>query len=218
MSGPSRRQLARMDVQLLSLALGLGVASAISPGPLLVLVVSTTLRRGFPAGLRIAVAPLLTDAPILGIGLLTLHALPRAVLGGIGLAGGVFLVLLGVKEALSAHRAPLPGVAGSGAGDEHELLRGAVANLLNPSPWLFLLTVMAPLLALTWPRSPSSAMGFVAVFYALLVGGKIALAAALTTLRSRFQPRLYRGALLLAGLLLCSIGAGLAWRGWLGIT
>lgn len=221
--GPLLRSPTGMDVQLLGLALGLGAASAISPGPLLVLVVSTTLHRGFLAGLRIAVAPLLTDAPILGIGLLTLHALPRAALGGIGLVGGLFLGALGIHEALYARRAPLPssGVPEVGeheAGGEHELLRGVAVNLLNPSPWLFLLTVMAPLLALTWPRSPANTVGFVVVFYLLLVGGKITLAAALTMLRSHFRPRLYRGALLLAGLLLCAIGAGLAWHGWLGLT
>jgi threonine/homoserine/homoserine lactone efflux protein len=212
------RSLTGMDVQLLGFALILGATSAISPGPLLALVVSTTLHRGFLAGLRIAVAPLLTDAPILGIGLLTLHALPAAALGGIGLAGGLFLVGLGIEEALKARHALLPSLAMPAVGGEHELLQGVVVNLLNPSPWLFVLTVMAPLLAVTWPRNPASAVGFVVVFYLLLVGGKIALAAALTILRSHFRPRLYRGALLLAALLLCAVGAGLAWRGWLSLT
>jgi threonine/homoserine/homoserine lactone efflux protein len=207
-----------MDVQLFGLALILGGTSAISPGPLLALVVSSTLDRGFWAGLRIAVAPLLTDAPILGMGLLTLHALPPAALGGIGLVGGLFLVGLGIEQALKARQAVLPTLAVPAAAGQHELLRGVVVNLLNPSPWLFLLTVMAPLLALTWPHSPTSAVGFVLIFYLLLVGGKIALAAALTILRSHFRPRLYRGALLLAALLLSAIGAALAWHGWLGLT
>lgn len=207
-----------MDVQLFGLALILGATSAISPGPLLALVVSSTLDRGFWAGLRIAVAPLLTDAPILGMGLLTLHALPPAALGGIGLAGGLFLVGLGIEQALKARQAVLPTLAVPAAPGQHELLRGVVVNLLNPSPWLFLLTVMAPLLATTWPHSPTSAVGFVIIFYLLLVGGKIALAAALTILRSHFRPRLYRGAVLLAALLLSAIGAALAWRGWLGLT
>jgi threonine/homoserine/homoserine lactone efflux protein len=147
-----------IDVQLLGLALGLGAASAISPGPLLVLIVNTTLHRGFLAGLRIAVAPLLTDAPILGLGLFVLNALSRAVLGGIGLAGGLFLMLFGIQEALYARRAPLLSSGVSEEGGEHELLRGVAVNLLNPNAWLFLLTVMAPMLALTWPRSPASAV------------------------------------------------------------
>lgn len=207
-----------MDIQLLGLALILGATSAISPGPLLALVISSTLHRGFWAGLRIAIAPLLTDAPILGIGLLSLHTLPLTVLGGIGLAGGLFLVVMGIQQALKARQASLPNLVMPALPGEHELLRGVAVNLLNPSPWLFLLTVMAPLLAVTWPHSPATAVGFVVVFYLLLVGGKIALAAALTILRSHFRPRLYRGALLLTALLLCMIGAGLAWRGWVTLT
>jgi threonine/homoserine/homoserine lactone efflux protein len=207
-----------IDVQLLGLALGLGAASAISPGPLLVLIVSTTLHRGFLAGLRIAVAPLLTDAPILGLGLFVLNALSRAALGGIGLAGGLFLMVFGIQETLYARRAPLLSSGVSEAGGKQELLRGVAVNLLNPNAWLFLLTVMAPLLALTWPRSPTSAVGFVVVFYLVLVGGKVTVAASLTMFRSHLRPRLYRGALLLGGLLLCAIGAGLAWRGLLRLT
>jgi len=207
-----------MDAQLLALAVSLGAASAISPGPLLVLVVGTTLHRGFLAGLRIAIAPLLTDAPILAIGLITVGALPEPALGGLGLAGGLFLVALGTREARHARRAQLPNFSAASAEGGHELFRGVAVNLLNPSPWLFLLTVMAPLLAVTWPRSRASAVGFVVVFYLLLVGGKVALAGVLAMLRSRFPPRLYRGALLLAGLLLVAIGVGIAWQGWGRLT
>jgi len=207
-----------IDVQLLGLALSLGAASAISPGPLLVLIVSTTLHRGFLAGLRIAVAPLLTDAPILGLGLFVLDALSRAALGGIGLAGGLFLMVFGIQEALYARRASLLSSGGSETEGEHELLRGVAVNLVNPNAWLFLLTVIAPLVAVTWPRSPTSAVGFVVVFYLVLVAGKVTVAASLTILRSHFRPRLYHGALLLGGLLLCAIGAGLAWCGWLRLT
>lgn len=121
-----------IDVQLLGLAVILGAASAISPGPLLVLIVTTTLHRGFLAGLRIAVAPLLTDAPILGIGLFALNTLSRAALGGIGLAGGLFLMAFGIQEALYARRDPLLSSGESEAAGEHELLRGVAVNLLNP--------------------------------------------------------------------------------------
>jgi hypothetical protein len=94
----------------------------------------------------------------------------------------------GIREALYARRAPLPNSGVSDAAGEHELLRGMAVNLLNPNAWLLLLTVMAPLLAFTWPRSPTSAVGFVVVFYLVLVSGKVAVAASLTMLRSHFRP------------------------------
>ena len=49
----------------LVVALTLGLAAGVSPGPLLALVVSATLERGFGAGLRVASAPLVTDLPII---------------------------------------------------------------------------------------------------------------------------------------------------------
>ena len=54
------------------IGIGLGLAAGISPGPLLTLVISTTLERGFRAGTRIAIAPLITDAPIIVVTLLIL--------------------------------------------------------------------------------------------------------------------------------------------------
>ena len=41
--------------------LALGLYAGISPGPLLSLIIAESLRGGWPAGFRIALAPLVTD-------------------------------------------------------------------------------------------------------------------------------------------------------------
>ncbi|MCX9013779.1 MAG: hypothetical protein OIN89_03135 [Candidatus Methanoperedens sp.] len=41
-----------------------GLTSGISPGPLLTLVISETLKNGSSGGMKVAVAPLITDIPI----------------------------------------------------------------------------------------------------------------------------------------------------------
>jgi threonine/homoserine/homoserine lactone efflux protein len=46
-------------------ALVFGLSAGLSPGPLMTLVIAETLKRGIPAGIRIAVAPLITDLPII---------------------------------------------------------------------------------------------------------------------------------------------------------
>src|SRR5690606_40679233 len=45
----------------LTSGLGMGLAAGVSPGPLLVLVVTSTLRGGLRNGIAVAAAPLLSD-------------------------------------------------------------------------------------------------------------------------------------------------------------
>jgi threonine/homoserine/homoserine lactone efflux protein len=78
-----------VDTLLLGLSLGLG--AGLAPGPLLVLVVEATLRRGFAAGTRVAAAPLISDAPIVVLCALVLRELPDEALAALSAAGAVFL-------------------------------------------------------------------------------------------------------------------------------
>jgi threonine/homoserine/homoserine lactone efflux protein len=52
-----------MDSFLLGLSLGLG--AGLAPGPLLALVIRSTLQDGAAAGVRVAFSPLVTDVPII---------------------------------------------------------------------------------------------------------------------------------------------------------
>ncbi|HAS86043.1 MAG TPA: hypothetical protein DCS31_04500, partial [Candidatus Competibacteraceae bacterium] len=110
-----------------------GLSGGLSPGPLLALVLNETLRYGVRGGIRVALAPLLTDAPIIliTIGLLwplTNRSLPLAV---INIGGGGYLVWLGI-EGLRFR-----GVQRTLVNRADSLRRGVIANFLNPSPYLF---------------------------------------------------------------------------------
>ncbi|MFO7549604.1 MAG: LysE family transporter [Acidimicrobiia bacterium] len=200
------------------LGISLGWAAGIAPGPLSALVVLTALRRGFPGGARVALAPLLTDAPIIVLALAVVSNLPAGMVTGLSVAGGAYLVFLGVSELRSAHLATLatPELVGA----LHDLRRGVLTNLLSPHPWLFWLAVGGPILVTAWARAPVAAVGFLAGFYTLLVGTKLALAAVAAGSRHRLSDRWYRrlvtvgGALLvLLGVLLVAEAAGVITRG-----
>jgi len=47
-----------------TIGLLLGAPSGIAPGPMLILIISETLRHGIPAGAKVAFIPLLTDIPV----------------------------------------------------------------------------------------------------------------------------------------------------------
>lgn len=156
-----------MDAVALGLALGLG--AGLAPGPLLALMVAATLDRGFAAGARVAIAPLLSDAPIVALCALVLQGLPDEVLAGLSLAGAVFVAFLAYDALRGAEASP-----SAAAGD---LRRGVLVNVLSPHPWLFWITVGGPLLVGAAESSVATAAGFLAAFYGLLVGCKVAIAA-----------------------------------------
>ena len=56
------------------------------------------------------------------------------------------------------------------------LQKGATVNFLNPSPYLFWITIGSPILINAYAESFSSAILFLGGFYSCLVGSKIVLA------------------------------------------
>ena len=196
-----------MDSFLLGLSLGLG--AGIAPGPLLALVIRTTLQDGVAAGIRMALSPLLTDAPIILLAVVLAASLPEAALGVLGIAGGAFVIWLGV-EALRESPAPAEAAAGAAA-PQRDLLRGALTNALSPHPWVFWITVGAPILA---QGDATDAVLFLAAFYLLLISTKVALALTVGAGRDRLmQGRGYVVLLRASALLLLATGTVLAVEG-----
>ncbi|GIU91459.1 MAG: hypothetical protein KatS3mg011_0365 [Acidimicrobiia bacterium] len=188
-----------------SLLLGasLGWAAGISPGPLTALLITTALRRGPAAGMRVALAPLVTDLPVVALGVAAAAALPDPVVVGMNLMGGVYLMWIGVAELRSSGPPPGPG------GD---LARGVVVNLLSPHPWLFWLTVGGPLLVEAWRTAPASAVGFLAGFYGLLVGTKLVMAGVVGWGGARLAVRWHHRLAWLGGAGMAGLGAYLSLR------
>ncbi len=197
-------------METLATAFALGFTAGISPGPLLTVVITSTLERGFGAGVRVAIAPALTDGPIIAIALLVLKDLPTDWLRGITTAGGAFVIWIGIQTVRSArHELRLGDEPGSSMRD---LGRGVLVNLLNPHPWLFWLTVGGPLLIAAWRDGILWAAGFLAVFYGLIVGCKIVLAWITARGRRFLTGAWYRRVLAASGTLLIGLGGLLIWQ------
>jgi len=214
-SAPAGRPLSL--AALILLGLGLGVGATLSPGPLSALVLTTTLQRGFGAGSRVAIAPLITDLPFILLTLLLTSVLPARLLSAVGIVGGAFVVYLGVQTVIQAHTAQF--ATGSGANASfRDVLRGAAVNVLSPNPWIFIVTVLDPQLVLAWRRLGSIALVFPIAFYFALVGGKLALALLVASVRQRFALDRYRQLLTVAGILLMLFGTILGLNGVRGVV
>lgn len=195
-----------MDALLLGLSIGLG--AGISPGPLLVLVVTSTLRAGWRAGALSACAPLVSDLLVVGGVLLVLDRLPEQSLAVLGVVGGALVIASGVRTCLESRSAQLVRAQDTAAGSSIRALRqAAVVNLISPHPWVAWATAMGPLTISTWREGAGGAVALVAGFYVMLIGAKIAVAALVASGRHRLSIPGYRRALFSAGILLGLAGA-----------
>ncbi|MBU4486407.1 MAG: LysE family transporter [Candidatus Delongbacteria bacterium] len=151
----------------------LGLSAGIAPGPLLTLVISETLQHNIKSGIKIALAPIITDLPII---LLTLFILSKLsafnyVLGIISFSGGFFLIYMGyenirIKNITVDFRQSKP----------KSLLKGVIANILSPHPYLFWLTIGSPILIRAMKVSNISSIFFISSFYIFITGSKIVIA------------------------------------------
>ena len=149
-----------------------GLAAGLSPGPLLTLVVTESLRGGTRAGMRVAAAPLLTDGPIVLVSVVLLTRVASSgILDVLALAGALFLAYL-AWDSLTA-KAP---EAAARAPRRSALTKGAFVNVLNPHPYLFWVGIGGPTLLGAWEQSAAHALSFVVGMYGCLVGSKMVVA------------------------------------------
>lgn len=190
--------------------LTLGFSAGVSPGPLMTLVMTTSLARGFRAGLQVAIAPLVTDAPVILLTTLLFTAFPPLIEKGLAIVGGLFVIYLGVEAIRDAPHARLVR-AQNQPQQAQDLRRGALVNVLSPHPWLFWISVGSPLLVNFWRESPWYALAFLLGFYVLLVGSKVGLAMLVAGGRHHLTVTGYRRVLIASGFLLILFGLLLLW-------
>ena len=165
-----------------------GLAGGFTPGPTTTLVVAQTLRFGALDGVKVAISPLLTDAPIIVVSVLLVGQLAvfAPVLGVISLLGAAFLFYLAVESFR------VRGVEVSGENAEPRSLRkGFMANLLNPHPYLFWFVLGAPTLLRAWSAGVLAAIVFIVGLYICLIGAKVLVALLVGRSRLFLQSRGY---------------------------
>ena len=196
----------------LTAALGgaaLGLTGGLAPGPLTALVMTQTLRHGTGEGVKISLAPVITDGPLLLLGALAADWLARSavVFAGIGLLGAGFLFFLGLESLRAGPLEVTAGEAPSGG-----VIRAVLTNLLNPHPYLFWVTVGGPMVAAAWGHSAVSAAGFLVAFFAMLCGAKVAIALLVGRGRHLLTGRSYVWMLRLLGLVMWGFAAAFLWE------
>jgi len=148
----------------------LGLSAGIAPGPLLARVISETLRHGMKAGVKVALAPVISDLPIAALTLYVLAKLSafNVILGTISFLGGFVLLYMGYESLVTK------GVNLSLQGLNPEFFKkGILVNILNPHPYLFWVSIGWPATMKAWEQRAFAAVAFIGSFYGLLVGSKV---------------------------------------------
>ncbi len=192
------------------MGIALGLYAGVSPGPLLVLTISETLRHDMAAGMKVALAPIVTDLPIILVAVFVLSRFAgfHGVLGGISLAGGCFLLYLAWGSLRT--RGLEVEVKGGRAGS---LTRGILVNAMSPNPYLFWLSVGAPTIIRAGREGFWPPLAFVGGFYVLLVGSKMTLAVLTGRFKSFLSGRAYRFIMRLLGVMLAVLAGALFHEG-----
>ena len=156
-------------IAFLSAGVVLGLYAGFSPGPLIALVISQTIKHGPKEGVKVAFAPLLTDFPILLISTFLLIRLSNygMILGVVSVLGALFLIYLaytsfrtrGVEVNMDEE---VP----------HSFIKGAMMNALSPNPYVFWITIGAPMIIKGFAESYVAPLLFVGCFLGCLVGSK----------------------------------------------
>jgi threonine/homoserine/homoserine lactone efflux protein len=182
-----------------------GLSAGLSPGPLLTLVISETLKHGVTAGVKVALAPFMTDLPIslAAVFLLSRVSNLPPVIGFIFLCGAVFLVYLGY-ESLCFNGA---NIADTDKAKAQSLKKGVIANFLNPSPYLFWISIGSPTVMKAMNVGIASVLLFLGGFYLLLVGSKILIAVIIGKSRFFLKSRNYIYTIRLLGVMLLIFAA-----------
>lgn len=197
----------------------LGASAGMAPGPLLALVISETLTAGFKAGVAVALAPIITDAPIVILSIALSAGISgfAPILGSVSLAGAAFVIYLGVGHlrnpatpvdpktmGLASETAETPRITSF---QTQALQKGLLANALSPHPWLFWFTVGGPIMIRALDQGVLHGAEFMAGFYGLLVGSKMLVAILVARSRSLMTGRIHRIVMRVLGIFLCGLGA-----------
>lgn len=156
-----------MDARYLLYGITYAFACAVQPGPLQSYLISQTLKNGWRSTLPAALAPVLSDGPIVLLVLFLLRTIPTELIIGLRIGGGAFLLFLGMQAFIAWKKVEPLNV--SADAKKQTLSRAVLVNLINPSPYLSWSLVMGPWLLQGWQSAPVNGIALIAGFYSTMI-------------------------------------------------
>ena len=194
--------------------IGYGFAAAVQPGPFQTYLISQTLSKGWKRTLPTALAPLLSDGPIITLCLLVLSQVPTWLQRFLYIAGGLFILSLSYGAYRSWKNFDLNN-SSTESSTHQSVLKAALVNMLNPNPYIYWTLVTGPILLTGWRETPANGMGFLAGFYISILLSLSAIILVFGTAR-QFGPKVNRALLGISAIALFCFSLYQLWQGITG--
>ena len=194
--------------------IGYGFAAGAQPGPLQTYIISQTLTKGWRRVLPAALAPLISDGPIIAVCLIVLSQVPSWLQRFLYIAGGIFVLYLAFG-AYQTWKNLNPNILTQESGTQQNILKTALVNLLNPNPYIFWTLVSGPILLAGWRETPVDGVAFLLGFYATFLLSLAVMILIFGTMR-QFGPKINRILLGISTIALVFFGLYQLWLGIMG--
>lgn len=158
----------------LFLGITFAFAAVVQPGPYQTYIISQSIKHGFRNTWPAALAPLLSDGPIIILVLFLLNNIPDWFVHFLQIAGAMFLFFLAFK-AFKSWKYYNFAEAVNSQSKHQTLFEAATVNFLNPAPFLSWSLVMGPIFLEGIEQSLSYGIALLAGFYSVMVLGQFAL-------------------------------------------
>jgi threonine/homoserine/homoserine lactone efflux protein len=193
--------------------IGYGFSAAVLPGPFQTHLITQTLTKGWKRSLVAALAPLVSDSPIITLCLFILSQIPIWFERFLYIAGGLFVLYLAYGAYISWKKfeANIPMEADQ---VQQSILKAALVNMLSPGPYIFWSLVTGPVLIRGWRETPVNGIGFLAGFYGAMIFSLCAIIL-IFGLASQIGPKVNRSLLGISAVALLGFGF---YQLWLGIA
>lgn len=167
-----------------------GLMAGLSPGPILTLVIAHTLNYDRREGLKIALVPLITDTPLIILSVVIVNSLSdfNIVLAILSFIGAAVMLYL----AYNMLQTPPPNARNLQTIKPQSIRKGIMANLFSPAPYVFWLTIGAPILLKAKDIHLLAPLIFLLGMYGFMVGSKMMVATLINRSKQFLKSHWYR--------------------------
>jgi len=148
--------------------IGYGFAAAVQPGPFQTYITAQTLNSGWRNTLPAALAPVISDGPIIALVLVVLSQVPEWVQRFLYVLSGLFILYLAVNAFIGWRNFDTPDAVAIPS-RRQSVFRAAMMNVLSPGPYIYWSLVTGPVLLAGWREAPANGIGFLVGFYVAMI-------------------------------------------------